>query len=166
MSLFILWLFLLCLNPRICYCEADIKGEEKTNIDDRFISTTIKLMAKAYIATADLEGIKKKQIEKIMHMEEKYFKTSLGKFCGELRGTPLEGIYGISGDSTREYVISVIKRLDKKEITKIVDCIPDKLVSDKVREYFASRQKTYSNKGDFLKNVKEAWSDTIKKLTP
>ena len=53
-------------------------------------------MAKAYIATADLEGIKKKQIEKIIHMEEKDFKARLGKFCGELRGTPLEDIYGIS----------------------------------------------------------------------
>lgn len=145
MNLAILWLFLACLDPRICYCEADIKGEEKTNIDDRFISTTIKLMAKAYIATVDLEGIKKKQIEKIMHMEEKDFKARLGKFCGELRGTPIEGIYGISGASTREYVISVIKRLEKKDITRIVDSISDKLAADKVKEYFTSRQKTYSS---------------------
>ncbi len=159
--------FLVLLNPNsfLRFCEGEAIPKESINIDDRFISTSIKLMLKSYILTADLKEIKKAHIERLKNMKEESFKEELNRFCNELKGSPLEGIYGISINSTREEVISVIDRLDKKEINKIVNSLPDKLIADRIKNYFSSRHKMYSNKKDFLKNLKEAWEDLIRKLT-
>ncbi|MFH0838579.1 MAG: hypothetical protein V1893_00100, partial [Candidatus Omnitrophota bacterium] len=116
--------------------------------------------------TQDFDAMKKKQIERIKKMPEEDFKKELTRYCEKFKGSNLEGIYGISPDSSKEKVIAAIKKLDKKEINTCIDKVSNTFIAEKVKRFFSNRHMTYASKNDFLTNIKLLWNDILHALIP
>ena len=138
----------------------------KANAMDKIISSTLKVLAKTYVKTANLEDIKKKNIKKIERKSDEKFRVQFEKIYAEIKDTPLEEILDLSPMATKEDVVKRINKLTKKEFYKVIDSIPDYLIGQKVKEYFDSHNKDGSDKRTTVKDVKSLWNRIISKVTP
>lgn len=153
----ILCLFVFCI-------QTSAFADEKISIEDRTISLTFKTLAKAFVSMADIEKLKKSNISKIEKMDDGKFKKRYGKIYGALRELPLsiKTTYGIKEDMSKKEILQKIEPLDKKELYRIINAIPDETIARIFKNYLKERKRQI-NKTELVKQINNFWFKMIKK---
>lgn len=149
--------FFLCLRTTVL-------AQEKTSIGDKFIGSTFKSLAKAYISVVDLKKLKKTNIEKIKAMDEEKFEKRYAKVFMVISELPkkVRTTYGISEGMTKEQVTRKINSWDKKKICGIIDSIPEELIAKYFKEY-VNKSKQNVKDSNLIDQVRSFWERIIRR---
>lgn len=115
----------------------------EAGIGTKVIGTTIKTVVKIVVATTNLEKTKKKIIDKIENIDEKKFReryTELHELIGDLP-PDIKDTYKVTPHMTKEQMIENVRTVDKKEIYRIINRIPDKTVARLFKVYLSEMGK-------------------------
>ncbi|NTV29811.1 MAG: hypothetical protein HGA80_07010 [Candidatus Omnitrophica bacterium] len=145
-------------------CAGGAGAEVRSSVQDRLASATLKSLSKAYLATADLEELKTRNITKLKAMDEEEYQERYALAYDTLKDLPddLKQRYAITEHMTREQALAQISALDKQQIYEAIDQVPDELVARKLQEYF--QQEDADNK-DKNKNILSRVGDLWKEVT-
>ena len=152
-------ILLLILN--LCFQNC-LFAEEKASAQDRIIGSTFKTLAKAFVATVDINKLKKNNIDKLNKMDEGKFKKHYVKVYGVIKDLPdnLKARYLVAEDFTKEEAIKDIKSLDKKKLYEIIDSIPDTIIAQQFRQYLA-KQADRIQKSNLAQQINKLWNKII-----
>jgi hypothetical protein len=139
-------------------------AEETPNLGDKVISFTFKTLAKTFIATADMNRFKKDNIHKLNKMDESKFRKRYAKVYETIKGLPsqLRLKYGITEGITKEEAIRSIESIDKPDIYRLIDSIPDAFIVTEFKQYL-SQTKQQMQGNNPIAQVKKLWGKMIAK---
>jgi ATP-dependent protease Clp ATPase subunit len=148
------------LNASFAAC-----AEESVSLEDKVIGGTFKGLAKMYVATCDVNKLKKENIAVMNKMSDEKFNKRYARVYRVIRYMPdkLKSEYGIAENMSREQVIKNINSLDKDRMYEIVDAIPDTAIANEFKRYL-DRKKQDIAKSNTFEQVNRFWSDMLKKL--
>ena len=140
---------LICLFLTVNVFANDQQAIPKTDtLKEKFIGSFIKTFAKTYVATHNLDKFKEKNKKKILKMNEEKFQRVYAKIYSEIMvdlPQSLKDMCGISKEMTREKAIAQLYSFNnKKEIYKIINLIPNKMIAkhfEKNKEEFNKTMK-------------------------
>lgn len=163
LTVFIAILLLLSMP----YFQTYALAQEKISMADRIISSTFKNLAKAFVATTDINNFKKCNIDKLNKMDEKKFRKQYAKAYKVIKDLPpaLKGSFRITEDMNKEQVIKNIESLDKKKMYKTIDSIPDTIIAGQFRQYL-NEKKQEIQKSNVVEQINMVWNTIIKKVSP
>ncbi len=143
-----------------------LAAQETAGVSDKIIGSTFKTMAKAYVAVADVNKLKKDNVEKISGMEESKFERRYAKAYVNMKDLPdnLKSKYGITERMTKAQAIKSIEKLDKKNIGLAIDCIPDAVIARQFKEYLRG-EKHEAQKGDIIQRINALWNRMVEKIS-
>ncbi len=150
-------LILLFLPGKVC-------AQNTADLGDYAIAGTIKILAKIFVQTADLEKIKTRQIKALSKMKEAKFQKRYAEIYNVLKDVPLELRihFGITEHMTKTEAIKKIRHTDRNDLVEIIDKIPDPVIVKYVRDCL--RQKEYQLKDRiFLQQIDSLWKKFIQK---
>lgn len=156
---------ILLLILSLCF-QSSIFAKEKASVPDRIIGSTFKTLAKAFVATTDINKLKKNYIDKLNKMDNEKFKKRYAKVYETLKDLPphLKAKYGISENMTKEQAIKNIESFDnKKKMYKIIDSIPDTFIVYHFKQYL-SKTKQEIQKTNLVEQIKNFWNKMIEKM--
>lgn len=138
---------------------------DRAGIEDRAIGSTFKTMAKAFVAMADMDKLKKGNIEKINSMDEEKFNKRYAKVYRVIKELPpdLKSAYGIDEQMTKREVIRQIELSDKKKLYKVIDAVPDEIIARQFKEYLNKKKQGIEN-SRITGQIKKFWSRVVEKL--
>lgn len=156
-NLILLLIFILCFKDSNC-------AEEKVSVTDRIIGSTFKALAKTFVATADINRLKKNNIDKLKKMENEKFKERYTKVYRVIKDLPpkLKVSYAITEDMTKEQAIRNIESFDKKKMYEMIDSIPDTIIAQQFRQYL-SEKKQAIQKSNIVEQINKFWHKIIRK---
>lgn len=136
---------------------ASVEKTKETTLTHNLIGSTFKTLAKAFIAAADIEKIKKNNAEKLKKMDEARFRKRYEKVYNIIKdcASLTEG-YGLGKDLTKQQAIDKINSLDKKKACKIVDSIPNLLIANQFKLYL-NEKKQEIEKSNLVLQVQRLW---------
>ncbi len=142
-------------------------AENQPALQDRIISSTFKSLAKAFVAVADIDKIKRDGIAKVNKMSDEKFRKKYSKVYGVIKDLPagLKASYGITPEMTRDQAIKNMHSLDKQKIYAVIDLIPDSFIADQFRRYLAEK-KEEMQKSNLIQQINRIWSRIIQKISP
>lgn len=139
---------------------------EKTDLTDNIIGSTFKILAKTFISTADIERIKKDNIERITRMDETKFRHRYAKIYSIIEKCPsLRAYCGLEKEATKQQITGKIKSLDKKMAYEVIDLIPNSLIASQLRAYF-NEKKEQVRASKITSQIQSAWDRMISKISP
>lgn len=146
------------------YLQGNIFAQEKVSVEDKIIGSTFKSLAKAYVATADMEKLKKENIAKINKMDEEKFNRRYAKVYNAVKDLPenLKKEYKITEDKSREQAIKDIQSLDKKQIYKALDAVPDTIIANNFKRYL-NEKKEELQKTNLAQQINKVWDKITQK---
>lgn len=111
---------------------------ENASVETKVIGATFKTLAKAYVATADIEKLKVKKVQRIESMNEEWFDEKYAEVYLDIRQMPpaIPKKYGVTERMTKSQAIRIIRSLDKKKLYEIIDNLPDAVITEKFNEQF------------------------------
>ncbi len=140
--------FSLCL-PLLLYAEEDL------SVQDRAISSTLKILAKAYVASSDMDALKKKGVDDLKTMSEEKFRDKYQEVYIVIKDLPsdIKMDYAISGSMSKEQAVRIVEGLDKKKAYALIDAVPDQMVCAEFKKYLSKndgleKQESMSKKID------------------
>lgn len=138
---------------------------ESQKLRELFISTSIKSIAKAYIAVTDLDKLKQTNINKIRKMEDREFRVKYTKIYIDLKDMPknVKDAYGLSDTMDKTTAIKKIESVEKKDLYIIIDSIPDIYIVRHFDDYLAER-KLDMRRSFSKREIKRFWQDIKKKI--
>lgn len=139
--------------------------QKSTTLEDKIISLTFKTLVKAYVATADINKLKQKGIDKINKMDERKFKERYSKIYDALRDLPknLKLEYKVTEYKSKGEAIEDIKSLYKTKIYKAIDAIPDTIIADNFRQYLVEKKEELQ-KSNLAEQINRLWNKIIEKV--
>ncbi|MDD5688560.1 MAG: hypothetical protein PHE88_12095 [Elusimicrobia bacterium] len=142
-----------------------IYAGEDVSMFDKMISITFKSLAKSYIATSDIDNLKKKNIDKLIKMDEKKFRKQYLKTYPDLQKLPqpIRTKYGITEKLTKKQAIKIFAKFDKKALYEIIDSVPHYLIAEKFKESIGMQQKG-DKKTNIMESIKSKWDQIIAKI--
>ncbi len=135
---------------------------QKVSAEDRVIGATFKTLAKAYVATTDIEKLKAKKIHRIEIMREDWFDEKYAEVYQVIRELPpkLQMKYGVTEGMTKERTIRIIRTLDKKALYEIIDNVPDTVIAEQFAQQFHKEEPSEAQLG--LKDrIARAWERCV-----
>lgn len=154
-----IFIFLTAIND---FAFAKDTALERPKLEDRLIALTFKGLAKAFIATADIEKLKETNIHKIKNMPEEKLQRKYAKVYDTLKTCPgLAATYGITQNLSREDIIKKLELLDKKQMYEIVGAVPDEFIAGQFKEYVSSKGQQIHK--DLSGQIKQLWSRITEK---
>lgn len=156
--------FILLLILSLC-SQSYIFAEEKVGIEDRLIGSTFKTLAKAFVVIADINKLKKDNIDKISKLDKDKFRIRYAKVYKAIKDLPyqLKVDYGISENMTKEQVIRNVRSLDKKRIYEIIDAVPDKIITKQFKQYLYDKKQEIQ-KSSLVEQINKFWNGMLKKI--
>ncbi len=147
-------LFCLCLYVKAW-------AGEDVSLQDRMVGGTFKTMAKAYIATADVQVLKEKNIKRIEIMREDWFERQYADVYKVIKDLPprIKDKYRIKAGMTKAEAVTVIRSLDKRQINTIIDAIPDPVIAGQFNEQW--RSEGDGTKGDLMGRIQMIWGKVM-----
>ncbi len=128
---------------------------------DNIIGSSFKTMAKAFVATADLEKLKKHNIEKLKKSDENKFRRQYLKAYNTVKDCPaITAEYGLTPTLEKKAVIEKINSLNKKKIYQAIDSVPNSFIADQFRAYLAKKNEELK-KADIGGQIARLWQDMI-----
>ncbi len=122
----------------------------------------VKNMAKTTIAVADIEKLKLKYKEKILDMQENKFKYRLQQIVQKIKGTKLEGSFGLNLHMTKQEAAAAIQKITKKDLYETIELIPDEIIAAELKEYF-QKHKDEGEDRDIVTRLENLKSRLLKK---
>jgi uncharacterized membrane protein YccC len=133
-------------------------------VQDRLISSTFKTLAKTYIATTDFNTLKKNTIARLEQLDTDSFHEKYPRVLQIINDAPaLQKQFGLRSDMSVERAISVIKSLDKKKVSAMIDAVPDQVVARRVAEDISSASQSVNSK-NVLDQVTAVWRNLQDRL--
>lgn len=153
----------LCLLA-IAFPLQNIYAEQRPSVSEKIIGSTFKTLAKAFVATADIEKIKSGNIKKIRKMPKEKFQQRYAKIYPVLNGLPntLKNQYNLSENLSREEATSAIESLNKQKIYRIINIIPDTLIASQFKAYLA-QAKQKIQESNLVREIEKFWNKIITK---
>ncbi len=135
-----------------------------SSFGDNSIAVTIKVLAKAFVETADLEKVKAKQIKSLSKMNETKFQKRYTEIYDALKDIPpeLRTRYGVTEHMAKEEAIRNIRSLDKKDLVQIIDGIPDQVIIKYVKDYLRHKA-DQAKEQPLLRQIDALWKKIIQK---
>lgn len=95
-------------------------------------------------------------------MPEEKLKAKYAKVYDTLKECPILAVdYGITQNLSREDIIKKIGLLDKKQMQKIVDSVPDEFIAGQFKQYISEKGRQMHN--DLSGQIKQLWSKITEK---
>ncbi len=150
MKKFILTLIFLSLTVH-SFAKEPTPVPRRETLKEKFIGTLVKTFAKSYVATQNLEKFKEKNIKKLLKMDEAKFQRVYSKVYKEMMvdlPQSLKDMWGVCEDMTRAKAIARLNSFtSKKEIYKIINSIPNKMIAEHFKKYKDEFKKTMKKNG-------------------
>lgn len=140
-------------------------AEEKASIEDKIIGSTFKALAKTFVAMADIDKLKKNNIDKLNKMDKEKFKKRYAEFYEVIKDLPVElkVAYGIGEAMAKEQAVRNIDSLNKKRIYEIVDSLPDIIITKQFKRYL-SQTKQEIQKSNIVEKINKVWNKIVEKV--
>lgn len=140
-------------------------AEEKASIEDKIIGSTFKALAKTFVAMADIDKLKKNNIDKLNKMDKEKFKKRYAEFYEVIKDLPVElkVAYGIGEAMAKEQAVRNIDSLNKKRIYEIVDSLPDTIITKQFKRYL-SQTKQEIQKSNIVEKINKVWNKIVEKV--
>lgn len=123
---------------------------------DNVIGSTFKTLAKAFVSAADIEQIKKDNIEKIRRMDEAKFRRRYAKIYDTIKDCPfLKGLLGEERQD-KQGIVNKIKSLDKKRIFEVLDSVPNAFIAGQFKLYLKEK-KDRMQTTDVAVQIRKLW---------
>lgn len=103
---------------------------------DKIAPPLIRTMATAYVHSADIDKAKAINKEKIINMDEEWYRKRLAKICSDLKGTGIDRQFGIKRDMEKEETIRLMESFTKERILVNMDKVPNQAISKLLRRRF------------------------------
>ncbi len=147
------------------YFQNYVFAQENVSMEDKIIGSTFKTLAKAFVVMADIEKLKKNNIDKLNKMDKDKFKRRYTKVYEVIKDLPpkVKVSYGITEHMPKEQVITNIESLDKKKIYETIDSIPDTIIAKQFKQYL-SEKKQEIQKSNMVEQVNKFWNKMIEKV--
>lgn len=109
----------------------------EANIGEKIVSSTAKTMVKTYVALINLEKTKNKLINKLEKIDYNEYKIRYAKLYNVIKDLPpqIKSTYNITPGMSKAQMAKNIQSVDKKELYKIINSIPDKAVTELFKKY-------------------------------
>lgn len=161
--LFIVLLGFSLTLPRFEAAAAKEQGQGVA-FEDRFISSTLKILAKAFINAADFETVKKKNLDRMRGMSDEQFNRSYAYQLAVLQDSPLlMKKFGASFPIDRGEAEGIVSRLNKKKTCEALDDIPDEVLAKYFRIYLDRRMAAVKDK-NLAQKVQLVWERVKAKM--
>lgn len=146
-------------TPSRLSSEATSKDED---FSDKVIGSTFKLLAKSFVAVVNIAELKKYNIKKINKMDDEKFRKHYGNAYPIIKDLPewIKTQYGVTENMSREQAIQNTASLNKKDIYKILDAIPNRFIADKFRIYLRDSKEEIEN-SNVIVQIKRFWSCAV-----
>jgi len=131
---------------------------------ENLVAMTLKTLAKGYVLTMDVTKVKTKEIKKISGMNDAKFHKQYQRVYDVLKGIPsqMRVRYGLSENMTKQKAIENIGQMQKKDMMKFIDGVPDKVIVKEVNDYF---KRTAQNVGhNPVRLVDALWHKMMSKM--
>lgn len=124
--------------------------------------STVKTLARAFVAAANLDEVKNNTIVKMGRMSPVTYRKQYAKHYQVLKDLPagLKKKYGIVEDLSRVEMIKIIRSLDKKQVYTIIEAIPNVTIAREVEAYFHKEGKD-APEMSFTEKVQALWQDIV-----
>lgn len=145
---------------------ADRSSSEATSKDedfaDKIIGSTFKLLAKSFVAVVNIAELKKYNIKKINKMDDEKFRKHYRNAYLIIKDLPewIKTQYGVAENMSREQAIQNTASLNKKDIYKILDAIPNRFIADKFRIYLRETKEEIEG-ANLVVQIKQFWSRAV-----
>jgi len=149
------------------YFATVLLAEEKVDFKDKLVASTFKALAKTFIATADIDRLKRDNIRKIDKMNEIKFRKKFKEIYIIIKDLPISIRleYGIREDMTKEQVMGEIGSLNKATIYRLIDRIPDTFIATQFRNYMVhGKQEIQQN--NLAGQIGKIWEKMTSKAKP
>jgi hypothetical protein len=125
--------------------------------EDKVISSTIKTLAKVYVASRDISSL----AASVEDMSDDVYSRQISRFNRILSLCPQLGVsFGITTDMPRDLLVEKIKRWDKQKMYSLIDSIPDSVIASEVKGYLSRRQKPGDN-SNLVLQITKAWNTVL-----
>ncbi len=161
---FIVFTVILLLAAGLCF-QSYVFAQENASIGNRIIGSTFKTLAKAFVAMADINKLKKDNVDRLNKMEEERFRKQYAKVYGVIKDLPpkLKVTYGITEHMTKEQAIKNIESLDKKKIYETIDSVPDTIIANQFKQYLSGKKQEIQ-KSNVVEQISNFWNKMIGKI--
>ncbi len=161
---FIIFTAILLLVTGLCF-QSYVFAQKKVSVEDKIIGSTFKALAKVFVAMADMDKLKKNNIEKLSKMDEEKFRRRYAKVYEVIKDLPhkLRVSYGITQEMPKEQAIKNIGSFNKKKIYETIDSIPDTIIAQQFKQYL-SEKKQEIQKSNLIEQVNKLWDEMIHKV--
>ena len=131
---------------------------QKACAEDILVGSMFKTMAKAYLATVDIKGFKENTINQLNAFDEQGFHRHYARFFRVVDKSPrLSKEFGLSPNMPREKALAVVRSLDKKKLSRMIDAVPNPVVNEEFKLYL-SREKIKSRDKNIADQVRMVWA--------
>lgn len=129
-------------NPGFSQGEKESGVYNDVTSKDTVFAFIFKILAKAYISTADIEVLKKENINKINKMDEEGFHWLYLDFYEHISKVSFINVnYGLNEDISKEEAVSKIKLLDKQKLYAIIDSLPNEIIISEFKRYLSNNNR-------------------------
>ncbi|MFA5100840.1 MAG: hypothetical protein WC547_08160 [Candidatus Omnitrophota bacterium] len=133
-------------------------------VQERFISSTFKTLAKTYIAATDFKTLQKNTLARLAQLDNDSFHERYPRTLQLIKDSPvLEKQFGLRPDMSVGQAISFTKSLDKKKVAAIIDAVPDQVVARHVMEDLSRARRSVNSK-HVADQVSGVWSNLQDRL--
>jgi len=131
-AVFAIGIFTLAFfNPAFC------AEEKKPGLEDALIGSTLKTLAKLFISAQSKDRL----IEKLNNMDEEKFQRRYARIYQVIKDAPpVLSRYGFKQEMAKSAVINKIKAMEKKEMSGLIDAIPDAVIASQFKLYLNEKK--------------------------
>ena len=110
------------------------------------LAGVVRLLVEVTLEHVDLEGLKEKAIEKLGAKEEAEYQRQINEIFDDLESVNVHEFLGITRKSSREDVMTALKRIDKATLVGAMRGIPDASIANLIEREL--REKGVSSLGE------------------
>lgn len=142
------------------------RAGEAAGVQAAVVGSSVKTLARAFVATADLDEVKAVIIEKLSRMKPEIYRRQYARRYRVIKDLPdgLKKKYGLVEHLPKDRMIAVIRSWDKKKSYEIIEAVPNETLAREVGVYFHAGDKGEKDKG-FMQKVQIVWKDVLDDLT-
>ncbi|MFA6142047.1 MAG: hypothetical protein WC738_01985 [Candidatus Omnitrophota bacterium] len=142
-----------------------IFAKENSTVGNR-IGPAFKALAKAFVARADVDKLKRINIDKLDKMSEEKFKREYAEAYRIIKYLPfyLRTTYKVSDTMTKWQAIRDIKSLDKKKLCEVIDSIPNTIIAREFEQYL-NKERQNMRRGNIVAQINKCFNRAVAELS-
>lgn len=164
LNLTIVFLFQLFAFSTITFAQECKKNDEA--FMDKVIGSTFRGLARTFVAMTDINKLRDNSITKVEKMSDGKFNKKYAKAYDILKDLPedIKLQYAITEQMTRQQAIANMKNLNKKEMYKLINAIPNNLIANAFYSNFKQENNVTVKKETMVERVENAWQSMMQRV--